>query len=843
MAGSIIGALRVHLGIDTAAFDRGLKGAGKSAQGFGISMKTVAKGVAVAAAAVTAAIAGIAVAVRGTINEADKMGKMAQSIGVPVAELSRLKHAADLSGVSIDQLAVGMRTLSRNMNDVAQGGGKQAGQAFSRLGVSIKDAEGKLKSSSQTLEDIAERFRTMPDGATKTALAMQLFGKSGAAMIPMLNQGAAGIRRMKEEADALGIVIDEKTAKAAERFNDNLTVLGKVKAGVIMRITAGMLPAFEKLTERMLNSAKASDAYRIIGEGLGRVMVGLVNAFTLVLDVISALGRGFAYLASIFDTIKVAAFTAGTTMAFMFAPAIFAGIIAGFVAMKTAAVAAFTAITAAMMRNPFGALAVGITVAVTALYHFRDEVQKAIGVDVIGIIADAANKTVNFFRVAFESIKFIWDNLPAVMGAAAIGAANAVIGAIEKMLNEAVARLNGFISSVNYALSLLPDSVEVQIDLIGDIDVGRIKNDLAEGLVKPLEEHNARMDEIMASNPIGALNDALTLSTPAVQDFSTELGGAVVALEDLDAAADGAGGKTKAASEKMSAAAKAAKKEMSALAEEGKRVFEATRTPAEKLAAELENLDKLLKAGAISWDTYERAVKMAKDGMATVSAVMKEVGQAVETAFGRAFDSLVEGTFKAKEAVGSLLKDLGKLLANQAFKSLITGAFGGGTAGGSGLFGSLLGFAQGGSFKVGGTGGTDSQVVAFKATPGEHVDIRTPEQEGVKQTVRELLRETFGRGGKLPGFAQGGTFKVGGTGGIDSQLVAFKATPGERVDVSRPGDERGSGFVVNAPITIDARGAQRGTAEEIVAAAERRILPQILGVVRDAQSRRIPGFA
>jgi hypothetical protein len=91
--------------------------------------------------------------------------------------------------------------------------------------------------------------------------------------------------------------------------------------------------------------------------------------------------------------------------------------------------------------------------------------------------------------------------------------------------------------------------------------------------------------------------------------------------------------------------------------------------------------------------------------------------------------------------------------------------------------------------------------------------------------------------GSLLGFANGGSFKVGGAGGTDSQLVAFKATPGEMVDVRTPGQSRGSGSIT---INVDARGAQQGVAQQLqsmLPAVIREAVNQSLAVAADRRSR------
>lgn len=270
MAKGIIGNLRVNMGLDSAQFQAGVAKVGKS-------MDDVAKKAAVFGAAIGAAMAGAAAvmsaAIKRTIDDADSMAKSAQKFGVGVEELSRLKHAADLSGVSLDTLGTSLRKLSQNMQETANGAKNTASQAFAALGVAVKNADGSLRSSTEVMGDVAERFARMDDGAQKTALAMAIFGRSGSELIPMLNAGRDGLHEMMQEADRLGIVLDTNTAKAAENFNDNMSRLGKVWDGLINQIvgTGGLLPALENLSEQMVALVNDGDAVREIAEKIGEV--------------------------------------------------------------------------------------------------------------------------------------------------------------------------------------------------------------------------------------------------------------------------------------------------------------------------------------------------------------------------------------------------------------------------------------------------------------------------------------------------------------------------------------------------------------------------------------------
>lgn len=136
----------------------------------------------------------------------------------------------------------------------------------------------------------------------------------------------------------------------------------------------------------------------------------------------------------------------------------------------------------------------------------------------------------------------------------------------------------------------------------------------------------------------------------------------------------------------------------------------------------------------------------------------RDLGNVLENSFSNAFDGITDGTFKLRTAIGGLLKDLGRMIASKAFQMLLNG--GSSSSSGGGLLGSLFGMFTGGG--GGGKGGLF----------------------GDGWSAAEL---------GMPALASGGSFRVGGSGGIDSQLIAARMTPGELVEVTPPGQAGGMG--------------------------------------------------
>ncbi|WP_370487651.1 phage tail protein [Stenotrophomonas maltophilia] len=141
------------------------------------------------------------------------------------------------------------------------------------------------------LLDLADRFKAMPDGAEKAALAVDIFGKAGAEMIPFLNQGRDGIGALKQEAAELGLQLSADTAAQAGNFNDALDKLKLATQSIGNQITASLLPALNDMAGGMVESAKQGGTLRVILDGVVLVLKTLALGVATVGKAFVALGE------------------------------------------------------------------------------------------------------------------------------------------------------------------------------------------------------------------------------------------------------------------------------------------------------------------------------------------------------------------------------------------------------------------------------------------------------------------------------------------------------------------------------------------------------------------------
>ncbi len=205
-----LGALNVLLSADTAQFSSAMEKAAYTAERnlakIGISAKVNS---AIITTALVAAATGFAVKMHSIIEQADEIGKMAQKIGTTTEELSKLKFAASQSGVNVEQLSVAFSKLNKNM---------VAGDTvFASLGINLKNNDGSLRSNVEVLKDIADKFSKTTDNATKSAMAIAFFGKAGAGLIPLLNEGRDGIDALGNQASIFTQKFVQSSTEATRR--------------------------------------------------------------------------------------------------------------------------------------------------------------------------------------------------------------------------------------------------------------------------------------------------------------------------------------------------------------------------------------------------------------------------------------------------------------------------------------------------------------------------------------------------------------------------------------------------------------------------------------------------
>lgn len=207
--------------------------------------------------------------VKGVIDAGEELDKMSQKTGVSVETLSTFKVAAKLADISLEDLGKSLIKYQVASSKAATGGKEQAA-AFRAAGLSLNDLKN-LPVDKQLLK-VADSFSTMRDGADKTRIAVDLFGKSGAAMIPLLNMGG-------EEIEKLGIKMSSDFAARAGQFNDSLKIIETKFKVLTVQALSDFLPALQEIVNAFLKlPASKPDVvgfFDVVGEAARIMAVGV----------------------------------------------------------------------------------------------------------------------------------------------------------------------------------------------------------------------------------------------------------------------------------------------------------------------------------------------------------------------------------------------------------------------------------------------------------------------------------------------------------------------------------------------------------------------------------------
>jgi TP901 family phage tail tape measure protein len=253
-----VGAVVAHLTLDKKQWEQSIaavKGDQKSLTGFILNneqqIKKFGKALTIVGAAITGAFGLL---IKGAADAGDYINDLSIRTGIGAETLSAYKLAADKSGTSLEGLAIGMRGLANQMQS-ANDGGKESQRIFDSLGITYVDNTGKLRPLGEVMLDVADRFAGMEDGARKTALAQDIFGRSGMELIPMINMGRKGLEENAEAAKKLGIVWSQEAAAKADEFNDSMAELKAGLAGTGREIATVLMPTVKALIENVRDIA------------------------------------------------------------------------------------------------------------------------------------------------------------------------------------------------------------------------------------------------------------------------------------------------------------------------------------------------------------------------------------------------------------------------------------------------------------------------------------------------------------------------------------------------------------------------------------------------------------
>lgn len=237
---------------------------------------------------------------KDSVNAYQQVGgetlRLQRYMGGTAEDASRLAHAFTMTGVDSDAVGKNLGILSKHLaaND----------KAAKSLGISFRDAQGHLRPMGELLPEIAEKFKTMPNGPEKTARALALFGRGGMALMPFLNKGKAGIAELTAESDKLGTTLSGKDLDAVKENTKAKRTFGEAVKGLQLAVGRELYPAMTLVTKFMAEKVvpvvrglidwmkEHKDIVTKVAAVVGVLVVGL-GGFVKIVSMVTAVVRAF----------------------------------------------------------------------------------------------------------------------------------------------------------------------------------------------------------------------------------------------------------------------------------------------------------------------------------------------------------------------------------------------------------------------------------------------------------------------------------------------------------------------------------------------------------------------
>lgn len=244
----------------------------------------------------TAAIDGVKKVIGGLFDQfarGDELGDFAAKVGMSVESLTSMQYAAEQLGTSQEALGTGFTKLQTEIGK-ARSGSEEAKSVFEQLGLSVDQLAG--HDTATNFKQVADSIAGIQDPTEQAAMAVAVFGKSGAELLNVLREGSAGIEDMQKKAQELGIVMSTEEAAALEKANKEMQAMWMVTKNAAAHLAAVFAPAVRVV----------ADALSRVAKFVGDVVSGLGALFGMAPEAEEKVAKPIVDAAASFDKMKEA---------------------------------------------------------------------------------------------------------------------------------------------------------------------------------------------------------------------------------------------------------------------------------------------------------------------------------------------------------------------------------------------------------------------------------------------------------------------------------------------------------------------------------------------------------
>lgn len=209
-----------------------------------------------------------------TSKNAEAIKLASDRIGIGTDALQGYQYAGRLVNMETEEINGGLQRFIKFAAKAAEGSEEQTEQ-FKRMGLSVRDANGNLKSTDALLQDTAEWFNNAKNAGAKMAAGMAMFGRGSANFINMFAGGRAGLRARLDEAKALGVIMTPTQIKRADEFRESWEKILEAVIGFKNYLGSEVITELKPVVEKMVEWWKTHQL--VVKADLKRYVSDLVN--------------------------------------------------------------------------------------------------------------------------------------------------------------------------------------------------------------------------------------------------------------------------------------------------------------------------------------------------------------------------------------------------------------------------------------------------------------------------------------------------------------------------------------------------------------------------------------
>ena len=255
---------------------------------------------------------GVATFIKGQLDFADHLQDTSTKLGIATDDLERFGFVAQLSGSSAEEMYSSLNKMNKAIGDNSA--------AFGKLGISLKNSDGSAKSTKDVFTEVTENFGNLKTQGEKTTVAMDLFGKSGTNLIPVLTAGSDALKETFDQFEALGGATPTEFLNAASEMNDELDKFELATLGAKQTLVSLLLPALSKavryMSEAVAKTVNFEKRTKLLSTGIKVLasMFAMLKLASLAGNLVKV-GRAAFALKNIFGGFKSALMTGGLFLA------------------------------------------------------------------------------------------------------------------------------------------------------------------------------------------------------------------------------------------------------------------------------------------------------------------------------------------------------------------------------------------------------------------------------------------------------------------------------------------------------------------------------------------------